>query len=104
MPEDETTFAPIDDVMRDLEEVVGERVFVQVSMLNVYDDETVKTTADAVVPAPTEEQWAGKLDEWASEHLQPLTGTERAGDAGYYLRIDASSNPDLLDLRFVWEG
>lgn len=69
------------------------------SVENVYEDGVALTFPHAVVPAPAD--WSD-LQEWAEEHLLPLTGAGRSGDAGYFARIEASSDARLVGESFEW--
>jgi hypothetical protein len=68
---------------------------------NVYPDETVEQTTVVTVPAPEN---VYDLDEWAEDHLMPLTGTGREkGDAGYFVKItDSPDDPILVGSEFAW--
>ncbi len=51
------------------------------------------------VPAPDGQD----LDDWADEHLFPLTGTGReTGAAGYFVKVIESTDPDLIGKDWEW--
>jgi hypothetical protein len=76
-------------------------VRVTVRIINVYPDETVESDVDLTLPAPENPH---DLDDWAEDHLMPLTGTGRTkGDAGYFVKITASPDlPILMGSEFAW--
>lgn len=68
---------------------------------NVYPDETVRTYADLVVPAPPTTGDPDDVGAWESDHLFEVTGTGREdGDAGYFLRVLDSSRRDLIPIGY----
>jgi len=69
---------------------------------NVYADETIsKTLIDVEVPNPPTEPDAH--EDWADEHLMPLTGTGRThGEAGYFVEITAAEHPALVGRTYEW--
>lgn len=81
-------------------EAVRPKHHIEVKVENVYPDGTVRTNAEAEVPLPPLQD----LDEWAEEHLMPLTGTGRTeGDAGYFLTITKfDARPELVGTEYEW--
>jgi hypothetical protein len=81
-----------------------QQVTVTLSIENNYPDASVHTEVQTTVPAPGDHD---VLDEWASEHLMPLTGTgeHRANDpANYELTITAATMSELVGRTFGWDG
>lgn len=70
-----------------------------VKFTDVYDGEEHPRTETIDVPTPT-----GDLDDWADDHLRPLTGDGKGtGDAGYFAEIVASpADPSLVGREFEW--
>lgn len=70
---------------------------------NVYVDHGTITTIkqDVDVPAPPEDPDA--FEDWQWEHLFPLAGTNRSGDAAYFIRVVSSSEPDVIPAGTVYE-
>lgn len=67
---------------------------------NVYEGETIRTTATVHAPAMPSDSDA--LHEWEQEHLNPATGTGRTtGKSGYVVHITDSS--DLRAVGHVYE-
>jgi hypothetical protein len=68
---------------------------------NVYDDETVSNTIITEVPdAPSD---IDEREDWAFDHLFPLTGTGRVhGDAGYFVEVLTCTDPTLVGQKFEW--
>lgn len=74
---------------------------ISVEIENVYEDETVVTHVWSDVPHPDEGEV--DLEDWAEEHLYPLTGTGRhEGDAGYFLTVTACDDATLVGCNFEW--
>lgn len=79
---------------------------VTLTIRNVYGDETVVTAVAASVPAPQGDD----LNEWATVHLHPLTGTDRpltaegrTADSAYYATVtDCPEMPWLVGRTFEW--
>lgn len=74
---------------------------IEVTIDNVYDDETITNEYMRNVEVPQDDE---DLDDWAYDELFPLTGTGREdGEAGYFLKITAcSERPDLVGREFEW--
>lgn len=71
---------------------------------NHYDDGPVKSIRKVEVPGPPDLDDDEATDEWAYEHLFPLTGTGRTwGDAAYFVRVtEAPDLPALVGREFEW--
>lgn len=79
---------------------------------NFYEDgdKSATTLYDVEVPDPPTEP--EPHEEWAEEHLYPLTGTgryagndageERTPDAAYFVEIIAASHPALVGRTYEW--
>lgn len=73
---------------------------ITVEIENVYEDEMVTTIIEnEEVPPPLTE---GDLEEWADDHLYPLTGVGRPGAAGYFVTVTACDDLALVGRRFDW--
>ena len=68
---------------------------------NVYSDETITNHVTVTVPDPPA---GAAFEDWAEEHIYPLTGTGRPGDAGYFVTVLESDSPVLAGARFEWYG
>ena len=76
-------------------------VTLTLAITNVYDDDELAHFETTTVPAPDDED----LDDWADEHLFPLTGTGRTdGAAGYFVKVIESTDPDLIGKDWEWFG
>lgn len=76
-------------------------VTLTLSITNVYDDDELAHFETKEVPAPNGED----LDDWADEHLFPLTGTgHTTGAAGYFVKVVESSDPELVGRDWEWFG
>jgi hypothetical protein len=78
-------------------------ITLDLSIENTYEDgDEVTTTATATLPLPPfgdEER-----EEWANEHIMPLTGTGKTdGDAWYDVKVTASNMPDLIPVGQTYE-
>lgn len=70
--------------------------------LEEYDDETT-TVTDAVMPAPPADRDSQAFEDWADEHIKPLTGTgQTRGDSWYDVEVTACSDPTLVGHEFQW--
>lgn len=78
-------------------------IHLHLQILNCYPDEDVMEEQGGVeVPAPPNLE--DDLEDWAYEHLFPLTGTGRTkGDAAYFVTIARSPDlPALEGREFSW--
>lgn len=79
---------------------------ISVTIENVYEDgDTVETEVTGQeVPLPADEDVADDYEDWAYEHLFPLTGTgKEGGDAAYFLKVTAfDERPDMVGREFEW--
>nr|BFE56393.1 hypothetical protein GCM10020063_009190 [Dactylosporangium thailandense] len=84
--------------------VAPRHVTVTLHIDNVYElYGTVETTATVTIPVPPADQDSGAYDDWAQEYIFAETGTGRTGgNAGYFVRITASTNPDLVGREFAF--
>lgn len=80
-------------------------MILNVQITNVYGDEEITSTEHIDVPtAPLSD--SDDLEDWADEHLLPLTGTGRTeGEAGYFVEVlSAPDQPELVGREFEWFG
>jgi hypothetical protein len=72
-------------------------VTVDLTIENIYPDAVIQTLVhNEPVPVPTSLD-RDELDEWAMEHLFPVTGTGREdGDSSYTIRVTRSSDQQLV--------
>ncbi|MGI5243347.1 hypothetical protein [Dactylosporangium sp. CA-139066] len=84
--------------------VAPRQVTVTLHIENVYELYCmVETTATVTIPVPPADEGSDAYDDWAQEHLFAETGTGRTdGDAGYVVRITASTIPDLVGRGFAF--
>lgn len=70
---------------------------------NVYSDDTITNVMRVDVPAPEVLDRGDVESEWAEDHLFPLTGTGRSGDAGYFVEIiECPEVPELVGRTYEW--
>ncbi|MEU7874264.1 hypothetical protein [Dactylosporangium sp. NPDC049140] len=82
--------------------VAPQQITVTLHIDNVYElYDTIETTVTMTIPVPPADAGSDAYDDWAYEHIFAETGTGHAdGDAGYFVRITASTNPDLVGRTF----
>ena len=67
---------------------------------NVYEDgEKVDFRVDLMIPGPP----PGDRDDWAYQWIFSATGTNRSGDAGYFVTVERSSRPDVIPVGDTYE-
>jgi hypothetical protein len=78
-------------------------IAVTLEIENHYEDDMVPASAETTAPRPDLTDEEG-LEEWAFDHLYPLTGTGRClGDAAYFVRVVESPDlPELVGREFEW--
>lgn len=89
------------DTMVVVTETVNATVVVSLTIVNGYGDglEQVTAVENVTVPAPS----SASLDEWADEHLFPLTGTGRhGGESWYAVTVTSSSDAQLTGHVFTF--
>jgi hypothetical protein len=84
--------------------VAPRQVTVTLHIDNVYElHGTIETTATVTIPVPPPDEGSDAYDDWAYEYIFAQTGTGRTdGDAGYFVRITASTIPDLIGREFAF--
>lgn len=81
-----------------------ETVDLIVKVTNVYPGEEITHFEEVELPAPDSYD-EDDLEDWADEHLFPLTGTGRlSGEAGYFVTITHGDDPELVGRTWEWFG
>jgi hypothetical protein len=82
--------------------VAPQQVTVTLHIDNIYElYGTVETTATVTIPVPPTDEDSDAYDDWRQEHIFAETGTGCTdGNAAYFVRITASTIPDLLGREF----
>ena len=80
-------------------------IHIKVKIDNIYEDgENVVVEAEADVPKPWAEEGSDAHSEWEEFFIFPLTGTgQEEGDAGYFVEVLESSDPDAIPVGTEWE-
>lgn len=75
---------------------------ITVKIENVYDDGTTVATTETVTDLPRCPSDVELREDWAWDHLFPLTGTGREeGDAAYFVTVlDCPADPSLVGDNF----
>lgn len=80
-----------------------EVVTMSLAIENIYDGDTIHTTADAVAPPPPAEDDEDDYDEWSYAWVYQHTGTGRTeGNSAYFVEVTASSDPTLVGRKFEY--
>jgi len=82
-----------------------ELIAVTLEIDNIYEDgEQIQTVVQAEIPAPPTDKDSGEYEDWEYDHIFEHTGTgKEEGDAGYFVKVTASSRPDLLPVGTEYE-
>lgn len=68
----------------------------------LYEDETTHVN-DLVLPAPPDDRESPEFEQWAEEHIQPLTGVGHTdGNSWYDVTVTACSDESLVGHNFDW--
>jgi hypothetical protein len=82
--------------------VKPQQATVDLHIENIYElYDTVVTTPTVTIPLPPDDQGSDEYDEWAYDHIFAETGTGHTeGDSAYFVRITASTVPELVGREF----